>query len=257
MVVPPLLYGHVRRAVVSTARYDRSMVRQIVALGGGGFSMEPRNPRLDKWLLSLARSKKPKVLFVATASGDSRAYIRKFYRAFRQYACAPRHLELFDRTVGNPTAAILNSDLVYVGGGNTANLLAIWRVHGVDEAMGEAWESGIVLAGVSAGAICWFEAGVTDSYGAKLQPLTNALGFLKGSFCPHYDGEKRRRPVFRKLVGQGELPPGFAADDGAAILFHGTVAADVVASRRNVFGYRVTKVGGGVREATLQARLLP
>jgi dipeptidase E len=231
-------------------------VRRIVALGGGGFSMEPRNRRLDKWLLSLARAKRPEVLFVPTASGDSTDYIRKFYRAFRRYDCGAKHLDLFNRTVGSPRDAILTADLVYVGGGNTANLLTIWRVHGVDRAMREAWENGVVLAGVSAGAICWFESGVTDSYGANLQPLRNGLAFLKGSFCPHYDGEKRRRPAFRRLVMRGELPAGFAADDGAAILFQGRAVADIVASRKGVSAYQVTKSGGVVRENDLQARFL-
>ncbi len=232
-------------------------LQRIVALGGGGFSMEPRNRRLDQWLLGLARGKRPTVLFVPTASGDSKDYIRKFYRAFRRYDCRAQHLDLFNRTVGSPRDAILAADLVYVGGGNTANLLAIWRVHGVDRAMREARENGVVLAGVSAGAICWFESGVTDSYGANLQPLHNGLAFLKGSFCPHYDGETRRRPAFRRLVMRGELPPGFAADDGAAILFQGKAVADIVASRKGVSAYRVTKSGGVVRENDLHACFLP
>jgi len=231
-------------------------VQRIAAMGGGGFSMEPRNRRLDTWLLSLARRKRPRVLFVATASGDSSDYIRRFYRSFRHYDCSAAHLDLFNRTVGSPRDAIVGADLVYVGGGNTANLLAVWRVHGVDRAMREAWENGVVLAGVSAGAICWFESGVTDSFGVNLQPLHNALALLKGSFCPHYDGEKRRRPAFRRLVKRGELPTGFAADDSAAILFEGSAVADVVASRKGASGYQVTRSGDVVRENDLQARFL-
>lgn len=230
-------------------------VPRIVAIGG--YSTKAGNQRLHKWLLSLARSKRPKVLFLPTASGDSKEYIGKFYRAFRPYDCTASHLELFNRSAGNPRDVILASDLVYVGGGNTANLLAVWRVHGVDQAMREAWERGVVLAGASAGAICWFEAGVTDSFAPKLQALRDGLAFLKGSFCPHYDSEKDRRPVFRRLVARREVAPGLAADDGVAIVFHEKAVAYIVVSRRGAGAYRVTRWRGGVRESSLETRLLP
>jgi dipeptidase E len=231
--------------------------RRIVPLGGGGFSMEPRNPRLDLWLLSLTQRPRPRVLFVPTATGDSKDYIRRFYRAFDRLPCEPQHLQLFNRTAADVREPILASDLIFVGGGNTANLLAVWRLHGVDRAMREAWDNGTVLAGVSAGAICWFEAGVTDSFGLILQPLTNALALLPGSFSPHYDGDPARRPAFQRLVTEGALPNGFAADDGAAILFEGTEIADVVRSSPGVAAYRVTRNDGGAVEDRLAARLLP
>ncbi|MEA2488800.1 MAG: dipeptidase [Acidobacteriota bacterium] len=218
--------------------------------------MEPRNPRLDLWLLSLTRRPRPRVLFVPTATGDSKDYIRRFYKAFDRLPCEPQHLQLFNRTAVNVREPILASDLIFVGGGNTANLLAVWRVHGVDRALREAWENGVVLAGVSAGAICWFEAGVTDSFGLNLQPLTNALALLPGSFCPHYDGDPARRPAFHRLVAEGALPDGLAADDGAAILFEETSIADVVRSRPRVAAYRVTRNDDGALEERLEARLL-
>lgn len=228
-------------------------LRRIAALGGGGFSMEPRNPRLDRWLLSLTGKSKPRVLFVPTASGDSKSYVTRFHRAYAKLPCEKAHLDLFRRSVRDLEEHVLTQDLIFVGGGNTANMLAVWRVHGLDRALAKAWRQGTVLAGVSAGALCWFESGVTDSFGEKLQPLADGLGFLPGSFCPHYDGEPGRRPAYRKHVASGKLPPGFAADDGVAVLFEGTRPADVVSSRPGVSGWRMESGG---RESALPARRL-
>jgi dipeptidase E len=242
--------GDAHRSVMVTP------VRRIVPMGGGGFSMEPRNHRLDKWLLSLSRRRRPRVLFVPTASGDSAGYIQRFYRAFGNHPCEPAHLGLFDRSASGVRETIVSSDVIYVGGGNTANLLAVWRVHGVDRALRDAWHDGVVLCGVSAGAICWFEAGVTDSFGPDLQPLHGGLGMLRGSFCPHYN-DAARRPAYERLVAGGDLPPGYAADDGAAILFDDTAIADVVRSRPGVAAYRVAHSVTGAVQETLHARLLP
>lgn len=230
---------------------------RIVPMGGGGFSMEPRNRRLDKWLLGLARRRTPRVLFLPTASGDAKDYVQRFYRAFRRLSCHPAHLDLFQRTVVDLRKLLVSQDLIYVGGGNTANMLAVWRLHGVDLALREAWDEGVVLCGLSAGAICWFEGGVTDSFGSELQPLRNGLGLLPGSFCPHYDGEIARRPAFQSLVAHGELPSGVAADDGVAILFEGSTISDVVRSRRGVGAYEVVAESGRPVERKIPARLLP
>jgi peptidase E len=210
-------------------------------MGGGGFLMEPRNSRLDRWILSLARGRR--VLFIPTASGDSDRPLMRFYRAFRKLSCDASHLPLFNRRDRDLRDVVLSQDVIYVGGGNTANMLAVWRVHGVDALLREAWESGIVLCGVSAGALCWFEAGLTDSFGPELRPLHGALGFLPGSFCPHYDGEATRRPGYTRAVASGQLPPGHAADDGVGVLFEGTRLADVAASRRRASAYRVEADG--------------
>ena len=145
-------------------------------------------------------------------------------------------------------------DVIYVGGGNTANMLAVWRVHGVDKLLREAWESGTVLCGVSAGAICWFEAGLTDSFGPDLQPLHGGLGFLPGSFCPHYDGEAARRPGFTSAIASGALPPGYAADDGVGVLFEGTALAEIAASRPKVSAYRVDRNGETAERASAVMR---
>ncbi len=215
--------------------------RIIVAMGGGGFSMEPDNPLLDDHVLGLARASRdrdrPRVCFLATASGDSDAYLAQFYTAFAGRA-ETTHLGLFSRTEPDIEALLLEQDAIYVGGGNTANMLAIWRVHGLDRALRLAWEAGIVLAGLSAGSICWFESETTDSFGA-LTALTGGLGFLPGSHSPHYDGEAGRRPIY--LVTRGLLPDGFAADDGAALVFRGTELAEVVASRWTARAYRVVR----------------
>lgn len=241
-----------------TCRYDPRMpIPRIAAMGGGGFSMEPRNRRLDLWLLGLARRRTPRVLFLPTASGDSREYVERFYRAFGRLPCTPAHLDLFNRSVLDLRKLLVSQDVIYVGGGNTANMLAVWRLHGADLALQEAWRHGVVLCGVSAGAICWFEAGVTDSFGSDLQPLRNGLGLLSGSFCPHYDGESARRPAFQRLVAQGQLPSGFAADDGVAILFEGSAISDVVRSRRRGGAYEVVGESGRAVEREIPCRRLP
>ena len=186
--------------------------RHIVALGGGGFSDDGLPTKLDDYINSLARNRRPRICFLPTASGDSETYPIKFYRAFTRRDCQPSDLALFRRTVADLRSFLLDQDVIYVGGGNTANMLAVWRVHGVDAILREAWEAGIVLAGISAGAICWFEAAVTDSFGVPPTGLRDGLGLLPGSACPHYNSEDQRRPVYRGLVLHG-FPGGYAADD--------------------------------------------
>ena len=221
-----------------------------MALGGGGFSADD-NPLLDDFVLGLAAPARPRVCFLPTASGDSADYVVRFYEAFRERS-EPSHLKLFGRPRPDIRDFLLAQDAIYVGGGNTANMLAIWRVHGVDEALREAWERGIVLAGISAGSICWFEAGVTDSFGDELAPL-RCLGFLAGSNCPHYDSEPERRPAYRRLVDAGELPPGLAAEDGVGLHFVGTELAEAVAGRTDARAFRV----GPEVEEELPVRRLP
>jgi peptidase E len=150
---------------------------------------------------------------------------------------------------------LLEQDAVCVSGGNTANALAVWRTHGMDAALREAWESGIVLFGGSAGMICWFECSVTDSYGPSLAPLRDGLGILAGSACPHYDGEERRRPVYQQLIATG-FPAGYAVDEFAGLHFEGTVLREAVAEIEGRSAYRVELVGGEVRETQLETRLL-
>ena len=183
------------------------MTGAIVAMGGGGFSEEPDNPLLDGFVLGLARREHPRVCFLGTASGDADSYVARFYRAFVDHDCYPSDLALFNREVADLRRFVLEQDVIYVGGGNTASLLAVWRAHGLDTILQEALAGGAVLCGVSAGMNCWFEASVTDSFGPALAPLDDGLGFIVGSACPHYDADEppssARRPRGRSADAPG------------------------------------------------------
>ena len=227
------------------------MERQIVALGG---SFPGVHPQIDEFLLELTGEERPRVCWVGTATGDSADRIVSFYDAYASRSEAS-HLELFGVPEAGAVDRLLEQHLIWVGGGNTESMIAVWRAHGVDDVLRAAWERGVVLAGSSAGCICWFEAGVTDSFGPELQAM-RCLGFLSGSACPHYDGEAERRPTFRRLVASGELPPGLAADDGAGLHFVGTELREVVAAVSGAQGYRVEPGEGGAVETPLPAREL-
>ena len=216
----------------------------ILAMGGGGFTMEPDNPALDDFALALTSVREPQVLFLPTASGDPAAQIQAFQNRFGGRACRPDVLSLFRR--GDSTRSLAEivgaADLIYVGGGSMRNLLAIWRAHGLDTCLHEAWQSGTVLAGLSAGAMCWFEGGVSKSFGA---PVTiEGLGWLPGSLTVHADGEPERLPVWLDAVRSGDLPGGWAADDGVGLLWRGTQLERIVASRPGTTALRVDAVGG-------------
>jgi peptidase E len=228
---------------------------RIVALGGASLLPGSTDGPLHQYLLDLTGEGYPRVCFLGTASGDDPASIAAFYGWFARRAQAT-HLGLFDRRIGDLTSFLLEHDLVYVGGGSTANALAVWRTHGVDLALREAWRAGVVLTGPSAGAVCWFEAGTTDSFSPGLDPLRGGLAFLPGSFCPHYDSESSRRPRYHELVGSGELPGGYAADDGVGLLFRGTELVEVVAAMPESRAFRVERGATGVDETSLKPRLL-
>ena len=217
--------------------------RRIVAVGGGDvFALWSR-------VLDLAKPS-PRVLWVGTASAEDREYTLHVYDRFRDRADV-RRVDFFPWPPENLRELVLSQDVLVVGGGNTANMLAIWRIHGFDALLREAWEQGTVLTGVSAGIICWFEAGVTDSFGPQLAGMRDGLRFLPGSACPHYDAEERRRPVYRRLVDEG-FPSGYAADDDAALVFEGTEPVEVWTIREGATAYRVEPDG----ETPLPARLL-
>ncbi len=224
-------------------------------MGGGGFSMEPDNPLLDNFILGLTGNPKPKVCFVPTAAGDHEGYTQSFYAAFPAERAEASHLALFHRTVPDLRAFVLSQDVIYVGGGNTVSMLAVWRAHGLDVVLREAWEAGVVLCGVSAGALCWFEAGSTDSFGNGLAPLRDGLSFLPGSLCPHYDGEAERRPTFQQFVADG-LPNGYGIDDSAALHFVGTELVEAVSSVPTARAYRVERQEDTVVETPLKTRFL-
>jgi peptidase E len=231
-------------------------VPTIFAMGGGGFTMEPGNPALDDYVRSLAPAREPRICLLPTAGGDSEQQIRAFHAAFDDRLCEATHISLF-RLGTQPVPLrehLLAQDVVYVGGGSLVNLLALWRAHGLDEILREAWQAGIVLAGLSAGSMCWFEWGITKSVG---RPATaRGLGFLPGSNSVHYDGEPDRRPVYRDAVATGAVPAGWGVDDGAGLLFRGTRLAEVVAARPGARAHRVHAVGGDAVEEVIEPRLL-
>jgi peptidase E len=229
---------------------------RILATGGASFGPRSTDGPLLRFMLDLTGQARPRVCLIPTASGDNADAIATFYSTLAQHAEAT-HLDLFGRTVEDVDAFLLDQDLVFVSGGNTANMLAIWRLHGVDRALRRAWEEGVVLAGSSAGANCWFEASVTDSFGLDLAPLKDGLKLLPGSFCPHYDSESLRRPRYEELVGSGSMPDGYASDDGVGLLFEGRELREAVASLPGQHAYRVERRRGNtVEESQIRARLL-
>jgi len=229
---------------------------QIIAYGGGGFSMEPGNPLLDEYVLSLSRRKKPKVCFFPTASGDADHYVVRFYRHFSSEICDPSHISLFrrDRGPGKVREHLLKQDIVYVGGGSILSLLGVWRAHGIDEDLRAAWQAGVILVGVSAGSLCWFASGLT-AYHHDAKPY-HGLGFLPHSNAVHYEEEDNRRPAYHSALLDGSLPGGYAASDGAALHFVGEDLDRVVLSRPEARAYRVEAVGDDVVELPLEATYL-
>jgi peptidase E len=228
----------------------------ILALGGGGFTMGPGDPALDQLVLELAGGASPRILFLPTAGGDAAAQIAAFYGAFGDRPCRPQVLSLF-RLHGTSTAirdVVLEQDVVYVGGGSMRNMLAIWRAHGLDAILREAWEREIVLAGLSAGAMCWFEGGITMSAGPPA--VIEGLGFLHGSLSVHADGEPQRLPAFYDAVRSGELPGGWALDDGVGLVIEGGTVTRVVSSRPGATALRVDAVGGELVRSRAQPQLL-
>jgi dipeptidase E len=222
--------------------------RQILAAGGGKFCVG-----MARFLAGLTGQERPRVLYIGTASAESPKAALLTYDRFGPQVELSR-LEFFPWPPADLRATMLDQDVVFVDGGNTANMLAIWRLHGVDELLREAYEAGVVLSGSSAGGICWFEQGVTDSFGPQLEAM-DCLGFLPGSFCPHYDDEEQRRPRHRELLTQG-LAPGYAADAGVGLLFVDGELRDVVACEEGSKAYRVEVRGREIVETPIEARVL-
>jgi dipeptidase E len=236
----------------------RTRIPQIVALGGGGFSMEKDGSLLDDYVLSLVSSKRPRICFLPTASGDADHYVVRFYRRFSTY-CEASHISLFRRDQGGAgveedlASHLLSQDLIYVGGGNVVSMLGVWRAHGLDDILRRAWREGIVLCGPSAGSLCWFDEALSAFHGPPRR--VRGLGLLPYSNCVHYDAEPARRAEYHSLVGEG-MRRGFAVDDGVALHFNDTQLARVVSSRADGRAYQVEQVGGEVFEAALEISYL-
>lgn len=228
--------------------------KQILALGGGMFSMEPENGLLDKYLLNLAPVEKPKICFLGTASNDGKEYIDLFYKFFRQKNCTAIHLPLFEttKTTKEIEKIILEQDIIHVGGGNTKLIMETWKEHGVDKIMKKAWQRGVILSGMSAGAICWFEDGITNPNPGELSRL-ECVGLLKGSFCPHYDDRPELREVFKKLIMEDVIHEGYGVEDGAALHFVDTKLLRVVSSRPDKTAFKVKKVKDKLVEEKLES----
>ena len=221
---------------------------QIVGIGGA--RDEDEMDAILEFIFGLARKERPRICFVPTAMSEHPdALVSLYSRLSGRADCT--HVPFFPWPPEDLRERTLSQDVIWVSGGNTANMLAIWRVHGFDELLWEAWEGGTVLAGGSAGMICWFEAGVTDSFGPQLEGMRDGLGFLSGSACPHFDGEELRRPRYRELV-EGGFPAGIAADDSVALHYVGTKLREVVSAREGAGAYRIEPGS----ERPLDARLL-
>ncbi len=217
-------------------------MKQIIAMGGGGFSMEPDNPLLDQYVLQQTSKPRPKICFFPHATDSAVRYVNKFFTAFTQLDCTPSTLSLYETPPMRDMAGfLLGQDAIYVGGGNTKSMLALWREWNLDKILRKCYDTGVVLAGISAGANCWFEEFVTDSATPELNVMRNGLGFLPGSFCPHYDGEPLRRPTYQRMIANNEIKEGVACDDGAAAHYVDGVLARVVSSRMGAKGYRLNQ----------------
>lgn len=215
-------------------------------------------PLLIHFAAQLAGRIAPKICIINTASGDDAAGYMRTYNALSAMSSRVSHLQLFPMpNVPDTADFLLSQDIIFVGGGSVANMLAVWRVHGLDDVLRQAWHAGVILTGVSAGAICWFTGGTTDSFGVALRPFTDGLAMLPGSYCPHYDSEPRRRPLYQSLVADGALPRGVACDDGAAAHFIDDSFAEIVADRPDAQGYLVEPGSDGAAvETKLETRLL-
>ncbi|MFI7613267.1 Type 1 glutamine amidotransferase-like domain-containing protein [Nonomuraea terrae] len=242
---------------------SRSGQSHILAIGGGSFRPSSRQNVVEasallRYGLDLTGQDRPKLGLVATAVGDSSDWLLKMYGAFAQWDVEVSHLTVFPMpNVADPRAWMLEQDMIYVSGGSVANLMALWRLHGYDEAFEEAWRAGVVLSGQSAGALCWHVGGNTDSFGPDLRVWSEGLGLLPYSCGVHYDAEAQRRPLLQASVASGELPSGYAADEGVALHYVGTEFIQAVSAVPGAAAYRVEGDGdGGVKEFRIEPRLL-
>ena len=225
-------------------------VGDIIAIGGGGFGRNPKQPVIEKYIIEQSTAEKPNVCFIPTASAEDSAYIVNFYTAFSRLNCSPMHTNFFQRTP-RLDSIINKQDIIYVGGGNTKSMLAVWQEWKLDKLLVKAYKRGAILCGVSAGAICWFEKGITDSWASNLN-IMDCLGFLKGCCCPHYDGEANRRPSVEKFLIDSKIDSCFALDDGAALHYKNGQIHTAVSFYKGAHAYKVNVKNGTVCHQTLK-----
>lgn len=228
---------------------------KIIAMGGGGFSTELNNSLLDQYILDASGVDKPRICFLPTAGGDSETYIERFFSKFSLYNCEPFCLSLFRPQVDDIESFLLSMDIIYVGGGSTKNLLAIWKDWGLLSILKQALQKGIILSGVSAGIMCWFEAGLTDSFHGKYVPL-KSLGFLAGSVCPHCDSENGRFEAYIEYIQKEEIPSGYAIDDGVALHFENGQLIKAVKSKPNAKVLFISKQSGVIHQRLVETQSL-
>ena len=226
------------------------MKKQIIAIGGGGFGRNPKNLDIESYIIDNARVSRPKICFIPTATGEDKSYIVNFYKAFSKLHCIPSHLEFFARTP-DLRNLILDQDIVFVGGGNTKSMLAVWNEWGLPNLLKQAYINGAVLAGVSAGAICWFNRGVTDSWANSLK-IMDCLGFVDGNCCPHYDEEEERRPSVHKFLKNGKLEQCYAIEGGCAIHCVDDEIQNAVSFAPNKKAFFITTHNGVITEKELK-----
>jgi aminopeptidase N len=221
----------------------------VIAIGGGGFGRNPKHNLIEKYILKQANVKKPNILFIPTASAEDKSYIVNFYSCFSRLECSPSHVTFFQRTP-RLDSLVNKADVIYVGGGNTKSMLAVWKEWKLDKMLLKAYQNGKILCGVSAGAICWFEQGITDSWASNLNTM-DCLGFIDGMACPHYQEEKDRRPSVHKLLKNNNAIPGYAIDGGAAVHFKKGEYYKSLQFYSNSNVYKVSLVDGNVNESQL------
>jgi len=224
--------------------------RNIIAIGGGGFGANPGKGIIEEYILKQTKKKNPKICFIPTATGDNEAYKVNFYSTFTNLNCCPSHLDFFKRTP-DLNDLILNQDAIFVGGGNTKSMLAVWKEWGLDKILKKAYRDGIVMSGVSAGAICWFQNGITDSWASNLK-IMPCLNFIKGTCCPHYDEEPERRPAVKKLLLSNKIKDVFAVDGGAALHIKDEKIFKSVVFKKEKSSYFVSYDGKKINEKSFK-----
>lgn len=246
-----------RAATRVTKHVQKEQQGQIIALGGGGFSDRPDNLLLDEYILLQANKPKPKVLFLPTAGGDHEDYIAKFYRSYKRLNCIPTHLALSKKTIPYKRLEkfVLGQDIIFVGGGSPRFLMQVWRKYGMDKIIKKAWKQGIILSGMSAGAICWYEDGFKNPKDDIWRRI-NCLGFLEGSFCPHFDKRGELRRAYRKMISSGDLDPGYGVQDGVALHYYGTELKHVISAVPDAKAFYVKKSGFRVTEKEMKSTYL-
>ena len=226
----------------------------IIAIGGGGFGRNPKHNIIEQYLLNLSDKEKPNILFIPTASAEDKSYIINFYTCFSNLNCNPYHLSLFGRTP-RLDSLFSKADIIYIGGGNTKSMLAVWKDWKIDILLKKAYEKGKILCGVSAGAICWFEDGVTDSWASNLN-IIDCLGFIKGSCCPHYNGEVDRRPSVNNFLQNNGLKRGVAIEDGSAIHYKNGSFFKGLSFYKNSKAFFVSKGKNNFTEKEIELEIL-